>query len=111
MGFRLLWPIEDNVAAFSNYWHSAPEGNPLAIAKRVITDSPQISVRWIVRKDLADLVPGEFQAVFPGSWQHARLMATAKFFVNDVNFPTWWSPRRSQIFLQAQHGLSTLFEK
>ncbi len=85
-------------------WHRSPRGNPLAIYRKQQELAPHMRAVWIVRKqDLADLPP-EIEYVTPRTIAYLRLIATAKYFVDDAN-PHWSVPQRDgQIYVETHHG-------
>ena len=97
-------PIQSDVAVFSSLWGRTPSGNPLAIYRGLEEFAPEITPVWVQDSRLAKFGEKVSDVVTIGSARHIALMARAKYFVHDVNFPTWWRPRRHQVFLQTQHG-------
>lgn len=97
-------PIEPQLAVFSSLWNRPPSGNPLAIYNMALAAAPDIRSVWVVDQKYRYLVPDHVETVLPGSKAFHFLIARAKYFVNDVNFPTWWNKRNEQVFLQTQHG-------
>lgn len=102
-------PVDPKIAVYTSLWNRAPSGNPLAIYEACRELAPDVHGVWIVRRGDRALVPKGFDVVTPDSRRHIELMARAKFFVNDVNFPNWWIKRPDQRHLQTQHGTPLKF--
>ena len=104
--YRLLLrePIDENLAVFAAYWYRGYTCNPRAIYEKMRELAPHIRGVWVVQGDVTDRVPPGVPYVVEGSIEYYRVIARAKYFVNNVNFPNFVIKRRGQIHLETQHG-------
>lgn len=100
--------VDQDLAVFSTMWGLAPRGNPLAIAEALATHVPSVKPVWALGKDAVEDVQG-IDYVVMGTPEHKRLLTTAKWFINDVNFPNTLTKRPGQVHLQTQHGTPLKF--
>ncbi len=105
MGPRYLKrPLQEDVIVYTCVWHRAPRGNPLAIYRKQQELAPHLKAVWIVRKQDVAYVPAEVTYVTPRTIDYLRLIATAKYFVDDAN-PHWSVPARDgQVYVETHHG-------
>ncbi|MFJ9150923.1 CDP-glycerol glycerophosphotransferase family protein [Streptomyces sp. NPDC102270] len=97
-------PLDDHLAVYAAYWYRGYSCNPRAIYERARELAPDIHGVWIVRKDaVASLPPGVDHAV-EGSRRALRLLARAKYLVNNVNFPHTIAKRPGSVHVQTLHG-------
>ncbi|MEU9131123.1 CDP-glycerol glycerophosphotransferase family protein [Kitasatospora sp. NPDC048540] len=102
--FRRL-PVDRNLAVYAAYWHRGYACNPAAIYEKARELAPQVRGVWVVenRARAATLPPG-VPYVILNTPAYLRAMATAKYFVNNVNFPHTMAKRPGTVHLQTQHG-------
>ncbi|MFJ1702804.1 CDP-glycerol glycerophosphotransferase family protein [Kitasatospora sp. NPDC088346] len=102
--FRRL-PLDRNLAVYAAYWHRGYACNPAAIYEKAKELAPQIRGVWVVedRARAATLPPG-VPYVIVNTPAYLRAMATATYFVNNVNFPHTMAKRPGTVHLQTQHG-------
>ncbi|AQS65781.1 bifunctional glycosyltransferase family 2 protein/CDP-glycerol:glycerophosphate glycerophosphotransferase [Streptomyces pactum] len=96
--------LDPNLAVYSSYWDRLPSCNPLAVFDKARELAPQVHGVWVVRKELADQVPDGIDHVVRNSRRYWEVMARAKYFVNNVNFPDGIVKRPGQVHLQTHHG-------
>ncbi|MGZ4640148.1 MAG: bifunctional glycosyltransferase/CDP-glycerol:glycerophosphate glycerophosphotransferase [Actinomycetes bacterium] len=101
---QLRQPINDRLAVFAAYWYTAYSCNPRAIYEKARELAPWLECVWVVNADAAHVVPPGVRFVVAGTRDYYRAMATAKYFVNNVNFPNDIGKRRGQVHLQTHHG-------
>ncbi len=103
-GRFLEQPLRENQVAFASYWFGSPAGNPLAIYEELLRRSPGARCVWILKgnADPLGLPPSTF--VRQGSPAYYELLATSKYFVNNVNFPHFVTKRAGSVELQTTHG-------
>ncbi|WP_263102752.1 bifunctional glycosyltransferase family 2 protein/CDP-glycerol:glycerophosphate glycerophosphotransferase [Kitasatospora sp. DSM 101779] len=102
--FRRL-PLDEHLAVYAAYWHRGYACNPAAIYERARELAPQIRGVWVVEtRAQADALPPGVPYVLVNTTAHLRAMATAKYFVNNVNFPHTLGKRPGTVHLQTQHG-------
>ncbi|MDI1466371.1 CDP-glycerol glycerophosphotransferase family protein [Catellatospora sp. KI3] len=102
--FQTMLPVRDDLAAYAAYWYRGVSCNPAAIHARAKAVAPHVHGVWVVRpQSVAGLPPGTPHVV-EGSAAYYRLLARAKYLVNNVNFPDFVRKRKGQVHLQTHHG-------
>lgn len=99
-----LAPIDEKIAVYSAYWNRGLSCNPLAIDRKARELTPDIHNVWVVRRNDLGSLPEGTDYVLPNSRRYWKLMARAKYFVNNVNFANEIVKRPGQIHLQTHHG-------
>ncbi|MEU1934087.1 CDP-glycerol glycerophosphotransferase family protein [Streptomyces coeruleorubidus] len=97
-------PVDPHLAVFSAYWNRGVACNPAAIAAKLAELAPQIHPVWVVTEENAALLPPGTDHVVPGTRRYWEVLATAKYLVNNVNFPNTVVKRPDAIHLQTHHG-------
>ncbi|MEU0196563.1 MULTISPECIES: CDP-glycerol glycerophosphotransferase family protein [unclassified Streptomyces] len=97
-------PVNPNLAVFSAYWNRGVACNPAAIAAKLAELAPQIHAVWVVTEENAALLPPGTDHVVPGSRRYWEVLATAKYLVNNVNFPNAVVKRPDAVHVQTHHG-------
>ncbi|MFE0255652.1 CDP-glycerol glycerophosphotransferase family protein [Streptomyces sp. NPDC059010] len=100
----LSQPVNPNLAVFAAYWNRGVACNPAAIAAKLTELAPQIHPVWVVTPDNAPLLPPHTDHVLPGTRRYREVLATAKYLVNNVNYPNAIVKRPDAIHLQTHHG-------
>ncbi|MFJ9517426.1 CDP-glycerol glycerophosphotransferase family protein [Kitasatospora sp. NPDC101801] len=102
--FRRL-PLDDRLAVYAAYWHRGYACNPAAIYRKALELAPQVRGVWVVEtRAQAATLPDGVPYVLVNTPAYLRLMATAKYFVNNVNFPHTMVKRPGTVHVQTQHG-------
>jgi CDP-glycerol glycerophosphotransferase len=101
---QLRMPIDENLAVYAAYWYRGYACNPAAIYEAARTLAPEIRGVWVVRPSARGQIPEGVEHVFTGTPEYYRLMARAKYFVNNVNFPNEIVKRPGQVHVMTQHG-------
>jgi CDP-glycerol glycerophosphotransferase len=101
---HLKRPIDENLAVYSAYWNRGVSCNPAAIYHKAKELAPQIHGVWVIRPGAEDTVPRGVDYVIARSPRYWEVMARAKYFLNNVNFPNEIVKRPGQIHLQTHHG-------
>ncbi|MER5636888.1 bifunctional glycosyltransferase family 2 protein/CDP-glycerol:glycerophosphate glycerophosphotransferase [Kitasatospora sp. NPDC002227] len=102
--FRRL-PLDEHLAVYAAYWHRGYACNPAAIYRKAAELAPQVRGVWVVEtRAQAATLPAGVPYVLLNSPGYLRAMATAKYFVNNVNFPHTMAKRPGAVHLQTQHG-------
>ena len=99
-----LQPIEDDLAVFAAYWFSAFSCNPRAIHDKLGELLPGVRRVWVIQRDLMDTAPPGFECVASRSREYFDVLARAKWFVNNVNFPNHYVKRDGTVHIQTHHG-------
>ncbi|MFI7415521.1 CDP-glycerol:glycerophosphate glycerophosphotransferase [Streptomyces sp. NPDC049627] len=97
-------PVDPNLAVFAAYWNRGVACNPAAIAAKLTELAPQIHPVWVVTPENAPLLPPHTDHVLPGTRRYREVLATAKYLVNNVNYPNAVVKRPDAIHLQTHHG-------
>jgi CDP-glycerol glycerophosphotransferase len=98
-------PLDENLAVYAAYWHRGYACNPAAIYEKARELAPQIRGVWVVEtRAQAAALPAGVPHVLLNSPAYLRATATAKYFVNNVNFPHTLAKRPGTVHLQTQHG-------
>jgi CDP-glycerol glycerophosphotransferase len=99
-----LLPIDPNLAVYAAYWYRGVSCNPAAIYTEAQRLAPQVHGVWVVRAQSADSIPPGVPHVVEGSRAYYRLLARAKYLINNVNFPDFIRKRPGQVHVQTHHG-------
>lgn len=102
--FRFL-PINKNVAVFESFWGRSYDCNPLALSDYLSKNS-ELKIVWSVNKGtLSDLNASE-DVIFVHrmSWRYFYYLGVSKFFISNVNYPSFLLKRKNSIHIQTQHG-------
>lgn len=97
-------PVDPHLAVFSAYWDRGVACNPAAVAAKLAELAPHIHRVWVVTADNVPLLPPGTDHVVPGTRRYWRVMATAKYLVNNANFPNAVVKRPDAVHLQTHHG-------
>ncbi|MFR9673905.1 CDP-glycerol glycerophosphotransferase family protein [Streptomyces sp. TR06-5] len=97
-------PIDENLAVYSSYWDRGVRCNPAAIEASAKELAPHLRSVWVVRRESVPEVPKGTDYVIPRSVRYWKVMARAKYLVNNVNFPDFVVKREGQVHLQTHHG-------
>ncbi|WP_052032513.1 bifunctional glycosyltransferase/CDP-glycerol:glycerophosphate glycerophosphotransferase [Streptomyces viridochromogenes] len=97
-------PVNPNLAVFAAYWNRGVACNPAAIAAKLTELAPQIHPVWVVTPENAPLLPPHTDHVIPGTRRYREVLATAKYLVNNVNYPNAVVKRPDAVHLQTHHG-------
>ncbi|MEH1015289.1 bifunctional glycosyltransferase family 2 protein/CDP-glycerol:glycerophosphate glycerophosphotransferase [Micromonospora sp. CPCC 206060] len=101
---QLRRPIDPTLAVYAAYWYRGYACNPAAIYAKARELAPRIRGVWIVRRDrVADLPPG-VEYVVAGTPAYYRVLARARWLVNNVNFPDFVVKRPGSVHVQTHHG-------
>ena len=101
---QLRAPIEADLAVFAAYWYRGYSCNPKAVYEKLREEAPWIRGVWIVERRHAASMPSGVDCVFAWTREYYRLIARAKYFVNNVNFPNELVKREGTIHIQTHHG-------
>ncbi|MFC1415292.1 CDP-glycerol glycerophosphotransferase family protein [Streptacidiphilus sp. N8-3] len=98
-------PVDDGLAVYAAYWYRGYACNPAAIYRKAAELAPEVRGVWVVRDaaGAAALPPG-VPYVIANTPAYLKAMATAKYLVNNVNFPSTMTKRPGSVHLQTQHG-------
>src|SRR5581483_6991504 len=101
----LRLPMDEHLAVYAAYWYRGYACNPAAIYRKMRELAPAVRGVWVVSsRERALELPPEVPYVVEGTPAYYRAMATAKYLVNNVNFPHTMSKRPGSVHVQTQHG-------
>jgi CDP-glycerol glycerophosphotransferase len=101
---QLRHPVDAELAVFAAYWYTGFACNPRAIYEKLRELCPRIRGVWVVDHDHEDAIPAGIPYVVAGSREYFRLVARAKWFVNNVGFPEEIVKRDGTIRVHTHHG-------
>jgi CDP-glycerol glycerophosphotransferase len=101
---QLRRPIEPDLAVFAAYWYRGYSCNPRAIYEKLREEAPWVRGVWVVEREHAGSMPPGVEYVVAWTRDYYRLLARAKYFVNNANFPNEFVKREGTIHLQTHHG-------
>ncbi len=101
---QLREPIVPTLAVFAAYWYRGYSCNPRAIYEQLRRLAPEILGVWIVGRDHAGDIPEDVEYVVAGTREYYRLVARAKYFVNNVGFPEDVVKRQGAVRVHTHHG-------
>jgi CDP-glycerol glycerophosphotransferase len=101
---QLRAPIEPDLAVFAAYWYRGYSCNPRAIYEKLRELAPSVRGVWVVERDRVDDFPPGVEHVVAGTREYYRVLARAKYFVNNANFPNEFVKRGGTTFVQTHHG-------
>lgn len=113
-------PLIENQVLFESFHGSVLNDSPFAMMAELAKD-PKFKIYYTSRNELLD----EHQKILDtyglknvqlvplGSKQYQDILATSKYLINNVSFPTYFIKREDQIYLNTWHGtpLKTLGKK
>ena len=101
---QLRAPIDDDLVVYAAYWYTAYSCNPRAVYEAARELEPRTRGVWVVEPDAATSLPPGVEHVVAGTRAYYRLIARARYLVNNVNFPNDIVKRPGQVHLQTHHG-------
>jgi CDP-glycerol glycerophosphotransferase len=98
-------PMDENLAVYAAYWYRGYACNPAAIYQKARELAPSVRGVWVVQtRAQAAALPSGVPFVVANTPAYLRAMATAKYLVNNVNFPGTMTKRPGSVHVQTQHG-------
>jgi CDP-glycerol glycerophosphotransferase len=101
---RRRQPIDPQLAVFAAYWNRGYACNPRAIYEKARELVPAFRGVWVVTRAGAKAMPEGVEYVISGSPKYFDLIARAKYFVNNVNFPNHLVKREGTVHVMTHHG-------
>lgn len=101
---ELRRPLDPSLAVYAAYWYRGYSCNPAAVYAAARRLAPQVRGVWIVRRDRVASLPPGVEYVVAGSRNYYRVLARARWLVNNVNFPDFVRKRPGSVHLQTHHG-------
>jgi len=100
---RLL-PLKKKTVVFESYWGKNFECNPRAVYEYIDEHKKDYKTVWFLRDHHTDIT-GNAETVRINSLKYYYYLATAKYFVNNVNFPDFYEKRKDVTEIQTMHGI------
>jgi CDP-glycerol glycerophosphotransferase len=97
-------PIDPQLAVFAAYWYRGYSCNPRAIYEKARELVPGLRGVWVVNRGAVDTVPEGVEYVVANTPEYFDVMARARVFVNNVNFPNHFVKRPGAVMVQTHHG-------
>lgn len=98
-------PLDENLAVYAAYWHRGYACNPAAIHAKALELAPHIRGVWVLADAArAAALPPGVPYVVVNTPAYLKAMATAKYRVNNVNWPFTSGKRPGSVHVQTQHG-------
>ncbi|ACU86554.1 glycosyl/glycerophosphate transferase, teichoic acid biosynthesis [Brachybacterium faecium DSM 4810] len=108
MEWRENLPVDPEVILYETNLGLSIDCNPLALCRHLLSGENQYVHVWAVDGDVPipiDLLEhNDILVVQKDSLQYTRLLATAKYLINNSTFPTYFSRRQEQKYLMTWHG-------
>jgi CDP-glycerol glycerophosphotransferase len=101
---QLMLPVDANLAVYASYWFRGVRCNPAAIYHKARELAPEVHGVWVVKPGRTEDVPAGVDFVVEGTARYYRVLARARYLVNNVNFPNNYVKRKGTTFLQTHHG-------
>lgn len=101
---QLRAPVDDRLAVFAAYWYRGYACNPRAIYEKARSLVPGLRGVWVVDRAHAEGMPGDVEYVVANTRAYYRLMARARYFVNNVGFPEEIVKRPKTVRVHTHHG-------
>jgi CDP-glycerol glycerophosphotransferase len=97
--------LDEKLAVYAAYWYRGFACNPAAVYLKARELCPSVRGVWVIaRRDQAGALPDGVPYVVENTPAYFKAMATAKYLVNNVNFPHTTSKRPGSVHVQTQHG-------
>ena len=101
---RLRQPIDPDLAVFAAYWYRGYQCNPRAIYEQARELVPGMRGVWVVKPGARGAIPDGVEHVVAGSREYFDVLARARIFVNNVNFPNHLVKRTGTVHVMTHHG-------
>ena len=96
-------PLDENCIVFEAYWGAQYSCNPRALYEYIDHEHPEYKCVWSLTDEKTP-IKGNGIRVQRYSAEYYYYLATAKYFVNNVNFENAYKKRQGQIEIQTMHG-------
>lgn len=100
---RRVLPINKKTVVFQSYWGKSYSCNPRAIYEQMIDEKMNYNYVWFFNNENKRL-KGKGESVRINSWKYYYYLATAKYFINNANFPDFYHKRSKAVEVQTLHG-------
>lgn len=100
--FRLL-PLRKRTIVFESFWGKSYSCSPRAIHEYMERNNMGYRYVWALNNENTP-VNGRAKPVRKHSWRYFYYLATAKYFVNNANFPDFYKKRKGAVEVHTLHG-------
>jgi CDP-glycerol glycerophosphotransferase len=97
-------PLDPHLAVFAAYWFRGYACNPRAIYEKARELVPEMRGVWVVKRDAVASLPPGIEHVVAGTPEYYDVIARARVFVNNVNFPNHLVKREGTVHVMTHHG-------
>jgi CDP-glycerol glycerophosphotransferase len=97
-------PIDPDLAVYTAYWFRGYACNPRAIYEKARDLAPHVRGVWVVKRSAVDQIPEGVEHVVVNTREYFDLIARAKYFVSNVNFPNHLVKRAGTVHVMTHHG-------
>ncbi|WP_459752496.1 bifunctional glycosyltransferase/CDP-glycerol:glycerophosphate glycerophosphotransferase [Streptomyces sennicomposti] len=110
LGARLVYrwhlrrPLDENLVVYCAYWGRGYACNPAALHAAARELAPHLRAVFLVEPGREHAVPEDVDRAVIGSVRYWKVLARAKFLVNNANFADAVVKRPGSVHLQTQHG-------
>ncbi|MFJ3302752.1 CDP-glycerol glycerophosphotransferase family protein [Streptomyces sp. NPDC086549] len=101
---QLRRPLDPHLAVYCAYWGRGYACNPAAIHARAGELAPHIRSVFLVEPGQEHAMPDGVDYALIGSRRYWKVLARAKYLVNNANFAEGIVKRRGSVHVQTQHG-------
>jgi CDP-glycerol glycerophosphotransferase len=101
---RLREPLDPRLGVFAAYWYRGYACNPRAVYEAARELVPGFRGVWVVNPGREHAVPAGVEYVVGGSRPYYDVIARARTFVNNVNFPNDIVKRPGTVHVMTHHG-------
>ncbi|MGW0082491.1 bifunctional glycosyltransferase family 2 protein/CDP-glycerol:glycerophosphate glycerophosphotransferase [Streptomyces sp. NPDC003393] len=102
--WHLLRPLDAGLVVYCAYWGRGYACSPAALHAQARQLAPHLSAVFLVEPGQEHTVPEDVDHVVIGSRRYWKVLARAKYLVNNANFADAVVKRRGSVHLQTQHG-------
>lgn len=92
-----------NAVLFESFQGQSISDSPLDIFNELQRTQPELTFYWTIRRGKTTAPAGSIGVVY-GSRQWLKVLATAKYLVNNNSFPWYFRKVEGQVYLQTWHG-------
>ena len=97
-------PVDEHLALYCAYWGRGYACNPKAIYEKARELAPAVRGVWAVTAEAARTMPPGVEYVVQDTPAFFRVLARAKYLINNNNFGNYLVKRPGTVFLQTHHG-------
>ncbi|MET8247194.1 bifunctional glycosyltransferase family 2 protein/CDP-glycerol:glycerophosphate glycerophosphotransferase [Streptomyces sp. NPDC005202] len=102
--WHLRRPLDENLVVYCAYWGRGYACNPAALHAKARELAPHLRAVFLVEPGQAHAMPEGIDYAVIGSRRYWKVLARAKYLVNNANFAEGVVKRPGSVHLQTQHG-------